>query len=240
VSLALAVYRQLHGGESMTRRSFIDVTATSVLVLLVGPVHAWRAASEDGLRAFRRALDEYMALRQSLEAQMPSLRMSGDPHQIRETVQARGDTIRRARARAQRGDIFNADVSALFRAHIQQIVATRADAVAELMREMNEHGRGVQAPMVNGEFSWRTAAATPPPVLMVLPPLPDELQYRFVGPDLVLVDVDADIVLDVLSSVLVAAPPTRQRRSTKGGRYRTAHVDGGDNAAALAVRFRGR
>ena len=38
----------------------------------------------------------------------------------------------------------------------------------------------------------------------VLPVLPDELQYRFVERDLVLVDIDADLVVDVLSDALPA------------------------------------
>jgi hypothetical protein len=39
-------------------------------------------------------------------------------------------------------------------------------------------------------------------MLGVLPPLPAELEYRFVAGDLVLLDVDADLVVDVLGAVL--------------------------------------
>ena len=223
----------------MTRRSFFDVTATSLLVLLVGPVHAWRSGGDDGLLAFRRALDKYMALRQSLEGHMPSLQISGDIQNIREAVAARGATIRRARAQAQRGDVFNAQVSLLFRTRIQQILTMSADSVAELMREMNEHGRAAPPPAVNGAFSWTTAAATPPAVLRALEPLPDELQYRFVGPDLVLIDVDANLVIDVLPGALTVAPPARRRRTATSGPYRTAHRAGDDNTIAPVVRLAG-
>jgi hypothetical protein len=35
-----------------------------------------------------------------------------------------------------------------------------------------------------------------------LPPLPSELQYRMVGGDLVLIDVHASVVVDILTNVL--------------------------------------
>ena len=226
----------------MTRRSFLVVVATSVTVgLKAGRVHVARTSDGDGLRAFHRALDAYMTLRRRLEQDVPPLRTSGNVREIREAVDARRAAVRRARAQAQRGDMFNAEVASLFRMRIQQILLANDDLVAELMHEMSEDGGGWSAAVVNGEFSWSTAAATPPPVLAALPPLPDELQYRFVGRDLVLVDVDASIVLDILPGVIVGAPPARERRPAKRGRYRDAHV-GGDGTTLGPVGFarRGR
>jgi hypothetical protein len=43
---------------------------------------------------------------------------------------------------------------------------------------------------------------TPAVILEALPPLPEELQYRFVGPTLVLLDVHADLVVDILPNAL--------------------------------------
>ena len=42
----------------------------------------------------------------------------------------------------------------------------------------------------------------PPSLLMALPPLPKELDYRIVGRDLVLHDVDTDLVVDFIPGVL--------------------------------------
>jgi hypothetical protein len=41
-----------------------------------------------------------------------------------------------------------------------------------------------------------------PALLAVLPALPEELEYRFIGRDLVLVDVHADLIVDVLKDAL--------------------------------------
>ena len=44
-----------------------------------------------------------------------------------------------------------------------------------------------------------------PALRAVLPALPDELRYRFVDRDLVLLDVHADLVVDILRDALPAA-----------------------------------
>jgi len=41
-----------------------------------------------------------------------------------------------------------------------------------------------------------------PALLAALPALPEELEYRFVGWDLVLVDTHADLVVDILKDAL--------------------------------------
>jgi hypothetical protein len=46
-------------------------------------------------------------------------------------------------------------------------------------------------------------STVPPSVLLILPPLPACLHYRFVGRDLVLVDAVAQLIVDILPA---AAP----------------------------------
>lgn len=55
---------------------------------------------------------------------------------------------------------------------------------------------------VNGPFPWIHASAMFPCVLKALPPLPPELQYRIVGSTLVLIDVHAGLIVDVLPYAL--------------------------------------
>ena len=46
----------------------------------------------------------------------------------------------------------------------------------------------------------------PPALLLRLPPLAPELQYRFIGRTLILLDVDANLVVDVLPDALPRYP----------------------------------
>ena len=137
--------------------------------------------------------------------------MTVDGQEIQRAVETRAAAIRRTRARARVGDIFNAGVTELFRVRIREAFAVRGHDAVELIDEMNEDGARWKPAVVNGRFSWRTAVATPPYVLAVLPTLPGELQYRFVGPDLVLVDIVANFIIDVLPGALDVEPSNGAR-----------------------------
>jgi hypothetical protein len=54
-------------------------------------------------------------------------------------------------------------------------------------------------PGVNDRFAWAQGSFMPAFVLELLPPLPAELEYRFAGRDLVLIDVHAGLVVDILA-----------------------------------------
>ena len=181
----------------------------AMLTLLAGtsaPI-AQGIVHNDAAHQFLRTVDEYMALRQHLERQLPPFEVTDDIHRLDQAVHARAQLIRRARADARTGDIFNAAGGDLFRSRIEQAFATPPCSVAALSRQMNA-GQPARA-VVNGRFAWRTAVATPACVLAALPALPRALQYRLVGPDLALVDIDASVIVDVLTNVLdlSAVPP---------------------------------
>ena len=51
---------------------------------------------------------------------------------------------------------------------------------------------------VNGSFPKTAAKPVLPCILGALPRLPEELEYRIVGSDLVLIDVHAGLIVDIL------------------------------------------
>jgi hypothetical protein len=113
--------------------------------------------------------------------------------------------IRDGRPHARAGDIFTARVAAAFR-HI--VAATARDQRVDpkdIVRELRaDRGPGARTPMVNGPYDWRLGAWMWPALLQALPPLPPELQYRIVDDDLVLVDLRASLVVDILDDVMTA------------------------------------
>jgi hypothetical protein len=186
------------------------LSMTLMAALTVPPAQAIQVAVDEGLTRFKRSIDEYVHFRRHLDQQLPPLNTTSDAQRLHEAVEARAAAIRRARKRAQREEMFNAEVSTLFRMRIREVFDGQPDVAADLRREMMQHGQVRQPPDVNDRFSWAIAVATPPSVLSVLPALPDQLQYRFVGPHLVLVDVDANLVLDVMPGVLPVGPLSGQ------------------------------
>jgi hypothetical protein len=117
--------------------------------------------------------------------------VTDDPTEIRRAVHALAKRIRVARAGAQEGEIFTPTISVEFK--------------NVLLLEMNANTWAAVMDDNPGEFSneindtypeERPLSTVPPNVLAVLPRLPDDIQYRFVGRHLILLDTRASVILD--------------------------------------------
>ncbi len=115
----------------------------------------------------------------------------------------------RARTGAPEGDIFTPRAARVFKKLISQ--AARGDYGA-LMAETHEDRDELGRAMVNGRWPGTALTTMPPDMLALLPPLPRELEYRFVHRDLVLWDVRADLIVDVLRD---AIPVESDQRTTR-------------------------
>jgi hypothetical protein len=189
----------------MTKASMLCV-ATMIFALLAEapPTYAHQDA-EDTLTMsdFAQAIDDYMALHRRMEADLPPLEISRDWGKIRLAVEAMGSAVREARASARLGDIFGPHASLLLRRRIGEAIDRCDYDLVDLLDEFTEDmPEDAELPVLNEPFSWNLGSGTPPGLLAALPPLPDELQYRFVGRDLVLVDIHASLVVDILFDAL--------------------------------------
>jgi hypothetical protein len=100
---------------------------------------------------------------------------------------------------ARPGRIFTPAIGELLRTRIDH--ALRYAVVHGLMTGY-EPLWGEPPPVVNQAFPSVLESAYWPALAQVLPVIPEELEYLFWGRDLVLVDVDANLVIDVLSDAL--------------------------------------
>ena len=101
---------------------------------------------------------------------------------------------------AKAGEVFTEDVGRAFRDRITRLVHQGGIRPSDLRNEIDDETAAAAEKrlVVNGHFEWRYGSSMPPEVLDVLPPLPRGLEYRFVRHSLVLVDIDADLVVDIL------------------------------------------
>ena len=105
---------------------------------------------------------------------------------------------RRRGADAGQGDIFTPEISAEFRRLIgitmqgPDAAAHPREPAARRARSHCGHARERRLP------AGCPLQSTPPSLLLNLPPLPPELEYRVVGHDLVLRDVDANLIVDFI------------------------------------------
>jgi hypothetical protein len=179
------------------------------LLLVVTPPVAGNTAQFDMSEAavvgtFERAVHDYMALRTAATSSLPPLESSLDMGKIWAAIDARADAVRAARPLARAGELFTPAVGVLFRQRILTALGEYGIPESEVLSE-GEDGDGdepVPLAVVNGHFPWERAGRMLSCVLLTLPVLPAGLEYRFIGTSLVLVDVDASLVVDILPDVL--------------------------------------
>jgi hypothetical protein len=152
---------------------------------------------------FFEVVNHYVEIHRVIaDSHRPEVLCANDEELQRQTW-AFAAAIRETRPHARTGNIFSPAVAEFFRAHIADVGrGTRID-IAELVEEAEGEGLGeTSVPEVNTAFPWSAGNIMSPSMLWRLPPLPEELEYRSVRRDLVLLDVRANLVVDVLWNAL--------------------------------------
>lgn len=158
-----------------------------VMALTVVPGHTQTIASEghrhagvhnEAIAELTTAVNRYLEIHRLLENPMSCLTWGNDLEQTERAREAHRKAIVEARIATPRGDIFTPRVAAYLRHEF--LMAT-------------DHGRMAEA-------DWEQAA------LARLPVLPNELEYRFVDRDLVLLDTETLLVVDILEHALPPVP----------------------------------
>lgn len=161
-----------------------------------------RELDEEGLEEFKEELDEYVEMRRKLRDKLPNLPTKATPVEVNAHEVALEKFIATLRARAAEGDLFVSEVRPLIRRLCHATLST-PDGRALLAEIKDESEQRRIVAKVNGRYPDAIPlSAVPYELLKVLPPLPDELEYRFLGRDLILLDTDARIIADVLRNAL--------------------------------------
>ena len=181
----------------------ISVLSVCAVLIAWAPGAAVVSSEEDTFLQFHQAVDAYVEIHRRLELQAPPLRAETGAYEIIASSDALAKAVQAARVTAREGDLFAAEEADAFRALITRALQANAFTVENLAAATREEvPADAPLPVVNGRFPWTRGAAMWPCVLLALPPLPEELQYRIVGRDLVLVDVHANLVVDILREAL--------------------------------------
>lgn len=158
---------------------------------------------------FKTKVDAYLKLRKSVEGKAPAVKKTDDPQQLLTAEKALAANVRAARADAKRGDFFTPATQALFRRLLKPSVKgpegrENKGAIQEDLPEPKDVPFKVNADYPRAE----SLSTVPPDVLRALPQLPTDIQYRFVGPHLILYDSKANMIVDFM---LNAIPPVTSK-----------------------------
>lgn len=179
--------------------------------IVIGAVLAATAAFSYGQnigsepeQTFIAATREYAQMHRGLEQAIGSIDINTPIESINRMIQELAAAIRAARPDARQGDLFTQAFAREARVRISDALRehdfTPADVIAAGRVDGIDYGR--VSLRVNGTFPWILGVAMFPCLIEALPPLPPELQYRMVGYDLVLIDVHASLIVDILPSAL--------------------------------------
>ena len=179
------------------------IRLTTIVTILGGAAMLHAAQGQDAVaQQFKERVDQYATLRRAIQAELP-LQVCSEAGEIKLAVDDLAAAIRVARPGARSGDFFDAGTARLFRDRIEETLLAHNYHVADLLNEISSEAPRLDPPLtVNGDFNWRFGAMMPAAIIGVLPELPEAVQYRFIGRDLVLVDTDTGLILDVLKHAL--------------------------------------
>jgi len=168
---------------------------------VVGPLSDADAAA---LATMNDRLKDYIALHNKLEATLPKLPTNATPIQIDKNQRLLEEKMRQARASAKQGDIFTPEATPV----IKRLMATvfggpeGRELKASIMDE-NPVGTKVA---VNARYPDTVPVSTvPPPILQTLPKLSEDLEYRFVGDNLIILDSHAHVIADYIDNAFPKA-----------------------------------
>lgn len=177
--------------------------AIALLALVLGsPVQTPSDTDDARLAAeFLKSVAEYVALHRKMDSTLVEVPEGGTPDQILQHQRSLEVLIRGARRKAKPGDLFTKDVRAYFRRQIAKAIS--GPNGREIRSTIMEENPQTVRLNVNSRYpDALPLSTTPAPVLLLLPRLPDELAYRFVGDRLVLLDIHAGTVVDYIDDAL--------------------------------------
>ena len=169
------------------------------------------------LADFQKRVDVYMAIHKDAAKDAPPRKETNNPAEIKAAQDALGAMIRAARATAKQGDIMTPESQNKFRRLMYPVVTSPApqgtagrevkkdikEELKENTEERKEEGGKPVVLKVNATYPNDTPLpTTPSQVLMNLPKLPEQLEYRIIGKNLIIRDVEANIIVDFVPNVI--------------------------------------
>ena len=149
------------------------------------------------IEAFENEIKEYVKLRKKVRETAPKLSKDATPEQIQAYRTSLEESLRNARKGAKRGDIFLPEVGAYIRRSLKkEFQGKDRKDIRDIAFETELTGVVLR---VNHPYPQSAELSEMPATLLSkLPQLPNEVRYRFVGHNIILVDRESNLILDFM------------------------------------------
>ena len=168
---------------------------------VVGPLSQEDA---DALATMNDRLKEYVDQHLKLERSLPILPKEATPQQIDKNQRALEQLVQKARASAKPGDLFTPQAQPVIKRLMAEVFgAPDGKQLKASIMDENPVDPVKLKLTVNSRYPDIVPLATvPPQVLQALPKLHEDLEYRFIGDWLILLDVHAHVIADFIDDAL--------------------------------------
>ena len=174
----------------------IAALTLAAIVAQTAPANPQAVALND----FSKRLQAYLRLREDLGKKLEPLSPTASAADLQARQEALAAGLRNARVGAKQGDLVPVPVQKQIRETVLADFRRRTPATKKAALEEVPAG---PLPGINKSYPERAALPTVPPLLLAsLPELPDNLQYRFFGRHVVILDGDVEIVVDYVANAL--------------------------------------
>jgi hypothetical protein len=150
------------------------------------------------LHLFNERVEGYVRLHHKAEDtfHLPHLKPTGSIRKIQQRQRAMAHHIRELRRNAREGDIFTPEVRSYFERALAAAYHENPEGILANLVCISVDDRRLRPNDVYPP-TWEYNPM-PPTVLLHLPRLPEEVEYRIVNKDLIVLDVEADMIVDIL------------------------------------------
>jgi len=178
----------------------------SVIVAVLTGLGCYMKTGEDqeqrrdahAVHLFNERVEGYVRLHHKAEDtfHLPHLKPTGSIRKIQQRQRAMARHIGELRRNAREGDIFTPEVRSYFERALAAAYQENSEGILANLVCIPEDDRNLRPNDIYPP-TWEYNPM-PPTVLLHLPRLPEEVEYRIVNTDLIVLDVEADMIVDIL------------------------------------------
>jgi hypothetical protein len=147
---------------------------------------------------FKKRVDRYEDVSEKIQKRVYPITSDANPQEIHKRQKALASEIAKALPGWKHGDIFTDEIAAFFRSRIGEVLGGPDGRNIRAAIEDDDLG-DIKLQVFTEYPPGEPVTSIPPQLLRVLPSLPKEVEYRFRGKDLIIMDVAAYLIVDFVA-----------------------------------------